>query len=487
MSKNKYHLFIPLAGIVFLFASCVNNKADTSLEDQLAAACYPDDVGKIFITKCATPGCHNTLSREGSAGLDMSTWSHLFEGTNGGSAVIPFNAVESFLVNFINTDSTYGPVQEPNMPYNGTPLSAEEVQTVVNWINDGAPDCSGHRLTDNPDRKKFYITNQGCDLVSVWDAERQVIMRYIKVGGDPNLIESPHSVKISPDGLYWYVSFVANNARYFEKYRTSDDAFVGRVDIGVGSWNTFAFSPDSKLAYIVDFNTPGKVAYVDCETMTLRPSTPFNPEPGTFNSPHGSAVSPDGHYLYMTMQLGNALYKMDISSFPPDGQYVNFSGPVSRPHEIVFSPNGLSYYVTCEATNDVKVFNAQNDQFITSIPTGVDPVEMSLSLSHPYLFVSCMGGNAVSIINYTTNTLIKTIDNSGFFYYPHGIVVDDAKGVCYVSNRNLEVSGGPPPHHTSVCGGRNGFLLAIRLSSLEVISGFKKELSVDPYGMTIRK
>jgi hypothetical protein len=45
--------------------------------------------------------------------------------------------------------------------------------------------------------------------------------------------------------------------------------------------------------------------------------------------------------------------------------------------------------------------------------------------------------------------------------------------------------GGPAPHHSSVCNGRNGYMTAIDLNSLLLIPNFQAEVSVDPYGVGI--
>ncbi|MEP7167742.1 MAG: c-type cytochrome domain-containing protein [Bacteroidota bacterium] len=489
IKKNTAFTLALFISVIFLFSQCTFDKKEMLLPKLVDNSCFPDEVGKIFIGKCATAGCHNTKSKDAAAGLDMSSYDELFKGSRGGAAIIPYNSTQSFLVNFINTYSDLGVIQLPTMPNNGTPLSREEVMTVIKWINDGAPDCNGHRFTDNPDRKKFYITNQGCDLVAVFDAGKKVLMKYVKVGGDPNLIESPHRVNISPDGKYWYVSFIGGP--YFQKYRTSDDSLVGQVNIGYGSWNTFAFTPDSKFAYLPDYNSgnQGYVAIVDCETMTLKDFTPFvNPFPSSCPSPHGSFISPDGLSLYLTKQEGNGLYKIDLPT-PYGNDLPVFPNNYSNPHEIAFSPDGTIYFVTCEGkigNAGVLVYRVSDDAFLKKIDVAADPVEMAFSLSKPYLFVTCMTGNAVSIINYQDTTLIKTISNAGFAF-PHAIAVDDANGVCYVASRNIPGSGGPPPHHTSVCGGADGFLNAIDLNTLELIPGFKPELSVDPYSIAIRK
>ncbi|MFM7822433.1 MAG: YncE family protein, partial [Bacteroidota bacterium] len=99
------------------------------------------------------------------------------------------------------------------------------------------------------------------------------------------------------------------------------------------------------------------------------------------------------------------------------------------------------------------------------------------------LFVSCEVGNSVTVIDMDALTHVKDIFVG---FQPHGLAVDEAEGVVYVANRNTSTSGGPIPHHTSSCGGRNGYLTMIDLNTLNLVSGFKMELSVDPYSVFVR-
>ncbi|MBK8415707.1 MAG: hypothetical protein IPL22_15130 [Bacteroidetes bacterium] len=85
------------------------------------------------------------------------------------------------------------------------------------------------------------------------------------------------------------------------------------------------------------------------------------------------------------------------------------------------------------------------------------------------------------ICEYTNRS--KTI-NAG--YQPHGLAVDEVEGVVFVANRNTPTSGGPAPHHTSSCGGRNGYMTLINLNTLELDDDFKMELSVDPYSVMVK-
>ena len=158
------------------------------------------------------------------------------------------------------------------MPLNKNALTRAEVQTIKDWIDNGAPDIDGNiKWSDNPNRKKYYVLNQGCDVVTVFDAVTQLPMRYINVGNQPNAPESPHMIKVSPDGQYWYVVFVANNI--LQKYRTSDDSFVGEVSLGAyQSWNTITISDDSKRAYCISWQNASRLAVVDIEHMIALPT-----------------------------------------------------------------------------------------------------------------------------------------------------------------------------------------------------------------------
>ena len=481
MQTSKYFLILGVFSLLVFWSAC---KYDVEPEPEpFNDGCYPPEVAEILVKKCATAGCHNTISKEAASGLDLSSWEAMFQGNRNGAVCIPFRSDQSTLFFYINTDTLQGPVSQPTMPFNAPPLTAQEIQTIKNWIDAGAPDCQGRvKFADNPSRSKFYVANQGCDLVTIHDAETKVAMRCVNVGNSA-AIESPHMIRTSPDGQYWYVSFIKGNV--LQKFRTSDDAFVGEAVISSGSWNTFAISPDGTKAWVVDFATIGRVAYVDLVNMQLLAT--YQDGSNIFN-PHGSAVSPNGNFLYVTGQVGNKIYKFDLSDpMIPDYSDINIitsGGPTADPHELAFSPDGSKYFVTCQGRNEVRVFNAVNDAPLATIATAAFPLEMTMSPSNNLLFVSCEAGNSVSIIDMGSLTHVKDLFVG---FQPHGLAVDEDGGVVYVANRNTSTSGGPIPHHTSSCGGRNGYLTMISLNTLNLVPSFKMELSVDPYSVFVRK
>lgn len=453
----------------------------------LTTSGYPQDVAQILVKKCATSGCHDEVSKGAAGGLSLVSWDKMFEGSRGGAVVIPYRADYSTLVYYTNSYNEFGTIQlVPKMPVGGVALSNNEMKTIYEWIQNGAPDAKGEiKFADNPNRKKFYVSNQGCDLVTIFDAQSMLAMRAINVGKGAN-IEVPHFIKVSPDNQYWYVSFL--NAGVFQKYRVSDNSFVAEANVGFGSWNTFALSSDGKYAYCIDWGSNGKVKQIKTDSMIVKNIT------GGLNWSHGSALNQTNDTLYVTSQTSNYIFKMPIDFSTADLIVLDNSGSplpssIYDPHEILFSPDYSKYFVSCQKSNEVRVMSRTTDQLITAIPVGDYPQEMAVAPSKNLLFVTCMEDvttfgaskrGSVYVINYLTNTVVDKVYTG---HQPHGLMVDEVHGRVYVTNRN--VFGGPAPHHASLCNGKNGYVTAIDLNTLKLVPGFKAEVSVDPYGYSI--
>ncbi|MEM7035638.1 MAG: cytochrome D1 domain-containing protein [Bacteroidota bacterium] len=489
--KSGFRFICSISLLAFLVWGC------RKIEDPAPEHCFPEDIGEILVTNCATTGCHddNSFAQEGR--LSLTTWENMFQGSRAGAAVIPYRVDQSYLLFFMNTDSTLGITQTPVMPLNQDPLSREDYLKVQDWIAAGAPDCAGNiKWSDDPGRGKIYVSNQGCDQVAVLDRETRLVMSYVDIGRAEGLIESPHYLKVSPDGRYWYALYLSFN-NSIEKYDANTDQFIGRVDIPDGNWNTMDMSPDGRFMFAVDY-IDGIVVLADLENLSLVDQFTLG------QGAHGSRISKDQQVLYVTNQEGNNLFKVTLDQ-DLRAQQVDFVDLVQDipkpnptravgPHEIIFSNDGSQYFVSCQYQGEVRAYQTDNDSLLTAITVGADPVEFDISQDFPYLIVPCMedstlnAGNelrrgSVAIINYNTLTLEKLLYTD---YQPHGVAVDDEKGLVYISNRNANPSG-PAPHHVTSCGGRNGTITAIDLNTLENLQGFRHELSVDPYAVAIRK
>lgn len=467
--------------------SCTKDKG----KSDYSGAGFPQEIGEIIIKKCATAGCHNDVSRKAAAGVSLISWDRMFEGSVSGAIVIPYRPDLSTFIYYVNSYSEFGDIQlKPKMPFNSKALSYEEVKILFDWIKEGAPNINGKiRFAENVGRKKFYVSNQGCDIVTTFDAQTMLASRATNVGKIPGYVEAPHFIKVSPDNQFWYVSFLA--AGVFQKYRVSDNTLVGEANIGFGSWNTFALTSDGQYAYVVDWAGNGRIKKVKTDSMIVK-----NTIAGLTWS-HGIAINQTDDTLYVTSQIGNYIFKMpaDFSQYEEivlDNSGIPNNSSALDPHEVLFSPDYSRYYVSCQESNDIKVLDAANDNLLATIPVGIFPQEMAISKSRNYLFVSCMEDLTVSepsrrgsiyIIDCRTNAVVTSLYSG---HQPHGVMVDEENGRVYITNRNVSM-GGSAPHHAPLCSGRNGNVTAIDLKTLKMIPGYRAEVSVDPYGYAIMR
>jgi YVTN family beta-propeller protein len=510
----KYTFIIILSIFVVAFACTKDQSA-------IVYGNYPKEVGKLIVTKCANPGCHDNTSYQAAGNLNLSTWEKLFEGSPSGSVVIAGRADVSSLCYFINYENNGEkldpslPSVKPYMPYNGNALTLGEYNAIKNWINAGALNSQGEKRFNNANvTQKYYITNQGCDEVCVMDAKTSLPMRYIKVGVSASP-ELPHTIKVSPDGKYWYVCFIGNQnatqntpANIFQKYDANTDELVATCILTntngtpftnfSTSWNTFAIRPDGKEACVSDLAS-GILVRVDLEKMiTIEAFVPdqFGSSPDKL---HGTVYSSTGKVLYATNQNSNEVIKfyLDTNENGRELITINQSNSNAQPHEIIFRPDAKYYFVTCQGSKgssnqyEVSVMNAKNDSLIKLIPTGIKPQEMAISKKRNLLFVTCTEDNVnaapgtkgvISVIDMNTLNVIKTITDVG--YQPHGIAIDDLNDKIVVANRNYSGTG-PAPHHASSCGGRNGFITTFDLNTFQKIKK-RIELLPDPYSVAFK-
>ncbi len=481
---------------------------------------FPPEIASILIAKCAISGCHNAASYVNANGLLLDTWEHLFLGGNSGSVVVPFNSRYSSLLYYCNTDSSKGPVASPTMPLSTATrpqnaLTTAEYQTLVTWIDNGAPDKNGNiAFAANADtRQKIYVTQQGCDLVAVIDGKSKLIMRYIPIGMLPGQSESPHDVAFSSDGRYAYVPLFAGS--YVQKIDVATDKVVANAalssttsgGLGQGGWSLIALSPQDTSFMVTGYNSPGYLVNVNTATMKVNHSnsidiTSGNP-PGIWSYPHGIAANPTFDTFITCLQWGNALMKYSRKGGKFYNKYISINGTTPNatflgdsaspdPHQVLMAPDFSKYFVSCQGTSKVVIMDARTDSVIVAIPVGAFPQEMDIYPEKNLLFVACLedqqtkytgGRGSVYVINYSTNKVTNII--YGDFFEPHDIAVDRQDGLLYVVSENYSPSG-PPPHHVTACGVRAGWYTVYDLNTFLPADNKRYEMTYFPYAMAAR-
>ncbi len=456
---------------------------------------FPPQIKNIIVNRCATPGCHNAASYQISGGgLLLDSWEHLFGGGSHGAVIIPYSPENSSMLYFTNAHEDLGPVptdESMKMPLNSEPLSRAEYITLRDWVKQGAPDKNGviPFASGADTRQKIYLAHQGCDYVTVIDAEKHVVMRTIPVGREFP-IESAHSLKVSPNGHDVFLCFWAS--QYIQKIDARTDTITGQVNLGNANSNMLFFTPDGQDLLLTNWfsNTLLRI-----NTASGQVVSNYN---GAFAAPHGIATNSNADTLYVTEQYGNMLHKIpanggtiikvSVTADAPQATGTNMPGL----HNIMMTPAYDKYFVTCEETNEVRVMNRYTDQLIQVIPVGKRPQEMAISKTQPYLFVACLEDStnnsiykgSVYIINYNTNEIVQRISDR--YYLPHALSVDDRNGMLYVFSRNIDPNGPVPHHNSSTCEGRSGYYSIYDINALKPLNNRRYEVTVDPYSSDVR-
>jgi len=511
MSKFMLHFypmrpkfFLVLCALVVFSSSCVHK---VKVQPQPGAGEFPADVAVIMQTKCAITGCHNQASYGNADSLLLDNWTHLFQGGSDGAVAVPYSPEWSTLLYYVNT-SDHGPIRQPLMPYSTNfkplpPLTLQEYTALYNWIQNGAPDAKGNIAfaTDATTRQKCYLVHGSCNrMIAVIDAATGLMMRAIPIGNDQGQTsQNGHGMRVSPDGMYAYVSVLGFNM--LDKIDTRTDKVVDSLDLsaaeslygqrGSNQWGDMRISPDGNSILLCDWTGFGCALLINTQSMTVTSGW------GSLTWPHAVVANAKFDTFFVTANIGNTVYKLAdryigslnvIDTTPPSTQPTSIGLPQPNPHDIVMSPDYTKLFVSCQSRARIQVINAHTGQILDSIFVGTYPQDMAISSVYPYLFVCCMqdpapgaGLGSVYVINYNTMQIVKKITNN--FYAPHGITVDDKDGLVYIASTNQ----GGGACNVSSCSDPNGWYSAYNLSTLQPAFSNKRFIMFsDPFALDTR-
>jgi YVTN family beta-propeller protein len=99
-----------------------------------------------------------------------------------------------------------------------------------------------------------------------------------------------------------------------------------------------------------------------------------------------------------------------------DGQSHTLVKRIGMPGETtaVWDPISDRVYVSCQSTNKVAVVDCATDSLLTYIPVGACPLKLYINTLRRKLYVLNSDAGTVSIVNMTTNQVIKTVSVGGY-------------------------------------------------------------------------
>jgi uncharacterized protein (TIGR03437 family) len=259
---------------------------------------------------------------------------------------------------------------------------------------------SGIAIT--PDGTRAYVTKDNANAVAVIDTSSNTVIATMNAG------TAPGGVAITPDGKHAYVASVGTFSVLV--IDTSSNAVTTTVSLGNVDPVGVAITPDGSRVYVLDAG--GNLSVIATSSNSVVATVTV---PGNEISPFGLAISPDGTRAYLTRFAANTVAVIDTSSntvvaMVPLGAFPNGSA---------VTPDGKYVYVTTsvDATGlgfgNVSVIDTSSNTVVAKVGVGVTPFGLAIKA----------GGGGFACTN-TTPPSITSVDSAsgygGYSYFASG-------------------------------------------------------------------
>lgn len=405
---------------VFELSSC-----DSSPDEPIAKNGYPGKVAVIIESNCLGGSCHSSSTKE-NGGLDLTSWDAMMRGDSVTNDVLPFNARLSYLFQHINTNSDRGEKALPRMPLARDPLSDEDQKTIYDWINEGARSSDG-RIAYTSTSKKYFIPNQGDDVLSVIDGETNRLIRAEQFA----TASEPAAVTVDPTKEFVYLGF-QDNAGTVKQIRISDYVVTSEFASGLVP-KELTITPDGKKGYISSYPSAYKNRIGVFDPLTMKMTKTI--ETPLIRSSVAMVCSKDGKYLYVSgyesdniliidtktdTVVANLLMDASVPVAPTDAYL-----PKYQPVALALSNDEKYLFAAAINLQRVYVFDLETNVVKTLIPVEVFPRGMQAAPGTNELWVVNAGSNDISIIDMVSlevTTIIETVGSepSSIEFSPDG-------------------------------------------------------------------
>ena len=278
-----------------------------------------------------------------------------------------------------------------------------------------------------------YVANQASGKVTVIDAATDsvvAVVDFATLGFSAH--PKPHHIVVEPDGSYWYVSLVGDNAVVKLDRANRVVAKAETVTPGL-----LAIDPKSDLLYATRsmsaVNAPARIAVINRKSMMVEEVEVL------ISRPHGLAVAPDGRYAYAA-----SLGTNQIAVYDAKREHVGIvevpGGDTSQVLvQLAVSPDGKTLVATSQLTGKLLVFDladAAQPKLVQRVATGDWPWLVTFTPDGAEVWVPNQRSNDVTVVDARRWRVITTV--TGEFAQPDGIVVSGDGRLVFVANHNTD-------------------------------------------------
>jgi DNA-binding beta-propeller fold protein YncE len=273
---------------------------------------------------------------------------------------------------------------------------------------------------------RLYVASGLTDLVLVLDAETGAELDSIPVERRRDEVDEPHGLASSPDGRHWYAT-VSHGEPTLWKFESGSDRLVGRVTLPTGGAARIGITPDSRRAFVPDYDrsnpgAAGRLAVVDLETLTVVAAPEVCP------GPHHAAVSPDGTLVAVACSLSDEIVILDAVTLELRGRFFvdaepGVAGePRFKPLNLAWAPDGSVVYASLHLAAQLRAFTVSGEK-VGAADVGAGPAQIEITPDGERLVSANRGDESLSILS--TAPLEETARIELGAPHPHGLALDE--------------------------------------------------------------
>jgi YVTN family beta-propeller protein len=406
-------------------------------------------VAPLLAARCAS--CHG--GDQPSAGLDLTSWEGVTEGSRYGEAVIAYDPDRSLalrLATMLPEGLPSGYAWRHAVPFDvfreAHALPEAEVAVLRRWVAAGAPGPRGE-VPFAEASGRVYVATQDAGLVTVIDPDRLVVARTVRFDAYGGTAATPHHLTVEPDGSALYVTLIGAQ----RVVRLDAATLEVEAELDVRPLNaTFkpgmlALDPTSDRLWlsrsISDLSGGRSVMVLDRRAMTAEEVLV------PYTRPHPIGLTRDGRRVLSGSLADNLVATLDTRTF-------DFSAPLRVDEtqtplmQYAVAPDGRTAAITGQFSNRLYILDLADPEAPTvraAVPVGQEPWYPAYSPDGRRVYVPNHRSNTLSVVDLETLSVTATVSDPRFAM-PHGVVASPDGRYLFVTNANLtHVDVGPAP------------------------------------------
>jgi YVTN family beta-propeller protein len=193
---------------------------------------------------------------------------------------------------------------------------------------------------------------------------------------------------------------------------------ITKLPVGRGP-HELIVSPDGRTAYVSNFGRYGicpagdtmcqtagnTITVLDLAGRKVKGTYDY----GTNTGQHGSVISRDGKYVWVTSETPQSLLEIDTST----GKIVNqWMTNQDRSHLVVVTPDEKKFYVSNTVSGSVSVIN-RGTGAVKVIPVGKGAEAITMSADGSEVWVGLPADNKIAVISTAQDEIVETFDSGG--------------------------------------------------------------------------